>query len=119
MKLNRNGVTRLVIELDTVVIKIPNFTCQWDHFLQGLIANIHEGKRWRNAPYHHSGDVRHLLCPVIWTSWGGWISIMQKASICSNDAKLDYTPWVNISVWDHKPSNFGYLDGKLVSIDYQ
>lgn len=113
-----SGVTRIVFIFDRFVIKIPNFTCQWNHFLLGLLANINEDKAWKNAEFHFNGDVSHLLCPVIWYSWGGWVLVMEKAIVCDNNEEIDYKIWENNHFWDNKPSNFGYYKGRLVKIDY-
>ena len=120
MKLNRNGITRLVIELKRVVIKIPNFTYSWQHFLKGLIANIHENQTW-NVVNKYNPEITHLLCPVLWCSWGGWILIMKKVDRCLKDE--EYDQW---DISEHKKyfegddtvSNYGVLDNRLVKIDY-
>lgn len=120
MTINLKGVTRIVIVLKTVVIKIPNFTYQWDHFLKGIIGNIHESKTWKyNSGKLESGS-SHLLCPVLWCSWGGWILIMKKADL------LTIEQWDNLSIDEHKRffpgddtlSNYGRLNGQVVKIDY-
>lgn len=112
MKINRNGITRIVIELERIVIKIPNFLYQWDHFLVGLLSNIREYRTWNYS------ENKHLLCPVIWCSWGGWILIMQKAEGVS---------WgeINLRIFteagldgDDKEDNYGLINGRVVKIDY-
>lgn len=121
MKINLNGVTRIVIELRRVVIKIPNFTTQWDHFIRGILANINENQTWKWNSGDYEKGKSHLLCPVLWCSWGGWFLIMKKVDSLITDE--------NIHLWDcqeHKiyfkgddtVSNYGFLDGKLVKIDY-
>lgn len=78
MKINRKGATRIVFVFDKIVIKIPNFTCQWDHFLMGLLSNIQENKLWKwNTGKFESGRSKYL-CPVKWCSFGGWFLIMVK-----------------------------------------
>lgn len=120
-KINRKGVTRIVIELKRVVIKIPNFTCQWSHFLQGIIGNINEDKTWKWNSGQLEKGTSHLLCPVIWCSWGGWVLIMRKVDELITDD--------NIDIWDcsehkkhfkgdDKMSNYGIIGTRLVKIDY-
>lgn len=112
MYLERKGVTRLVFIFKDFVVKIPNFTCQWNHFLSGLIGNMEEFKTWK---YNKS----ELLCPILWASWGGWILIMKRVEVCTYEDEIDYTPWVTAGFGgDDKPDNYGYLDNKLVKIDY-
>lgn len=113
MKINRGGVTRLVIEFDRVVVKIPNFTYSWYNFIQGLLGNMNEKRNWSytNNP---------LLCPILWVSWGGWILVMEKALIFEEeDAELDYSPWRECGLGgDDKPTNYGVLRGRMVKVDY-
>lgn len=112
------GDTRIVFVFNSFVIKIPNFTYSWKHFLQGLISNLNEGKSWKASKHHWSGDISYLLCSVIWYSWGGWMLIMKRAKVCNNEEKIDYTIWEKNHFWDNKPLNFGYYNGVLVKIDY-
>lgn len=116
LRVNRQGITRIVIELNKVVIKIPNFFYQWDHFLKGIIANINENRIWKWHPH------RQLLCPVIWCSWGGWILIMRKVKILTDEEFIEH---VDIHAYteagfdgDDKSDNYGWLEGKVVKIDY-
>lgn len=116
MRIDRKGITRLVIVLNNLVIKIPNFTCQWNHFLQGLLANINEAKTWRL-------NRSELLCPVVWSSWGGWILIMRKAVPCKymseGGEEIDYSKWIIAGFGgDDKPDNYGVFNGSTVKIDY-
>ena len=120
MLLKRNGVTRLVFIFKNIVIKIPNFTCQWDHFLLGIIANINENRCYK---WHEHNDI---LCPVKWISWLGFILIMKRADtdrhlkeVYEDGLKFNYSSWVNCGLGgDDKPDNYGYVNDKLVKIDY-
>lgn len=115
MKINLCGITRIVIELKTVVIKIPNFLYQWDHFLKGILANIHEYAIFKNS------EKKDLLCPIIWCSWGGWILVMKKARVLTDEEYLDMdlTPFLEFGlINDNKSDAFGYIENKIVKIDY-
>jgi len=124
MRINKGGVTRIVFIFERVVVKIPKFTSSWDHFLRGLIGNISEGQTWRwNSGKFENGS-SHLLCPVLWTSWGGWILVMKRADSLPQmlnwgtkestliDEHLEYF------AGDDTVSNYGLLNGKIVKIDY-
>lgn len=116
MKINRKGVTRIVFEFDKVVVKIPNFTCQWNHFLTGLLANMNEAKTWEISK-SNQGD--YLLCPVVWASWGGWVLIMKKAVQCELDEQINYNEWLLYGFGgDDQPYNYGHYEGRIVKIDY-
>jgi hypothetical protein len=122
MLINRAGATRLVIECAKVVIKIPNFTYSFENFLCGLLANIREGQTWRcSLLYEGPQSKSHWLCPVIFTSWGGWVLIMPKCDrvLTWEESELSYNhPCIPYFGGDDKPVNYGYLNGKIVKIDY-
>lgn len=70
MRITFKGVTRMVFLFETFVIKVPALHHGWSCFLRGLIGNISEGQTWRwNSGKYEKGK-SHLLCPVIWSSWG-------------------------------------------------
>lgn len=128
IKLNTRGITRLVIELKNVVIKLPNFTYSWQHFLKGLLANIQESQTWK---WHPRKD---LLCPVLWCSWGGWLLVMRKADVSKHIKEVAvqedifqtkeyretlYAEWIIEGLsGDDKEDNYGYINDRLVKIDY-
>ena len=143
MKVNRRGVTRIVFIFKNVVVKIPNFTYSWKHFLIGITNNIQEKEMWRamvcvgnefkTPPSKYFGNyilMSDLLCPVRWASWGGWILIMEKADVEKHIEEVrslnpgcpyfSYSDWKNNGLdGDDKPDNFGYYKNRLVKIDYQ
>ena len=117
MYINQKGVTRIVLEFENTVVKIPNFRYCWDHFLRGILANISEHKRWRFCKKD-----RHLLCPVLWCSWGGWILVMKKARVLTDREFIEH---VDIGLYskagldgDDTSDNYGWLDNRCVKIDY-
>lgn len=123
MEINRQGVTRIVILYKHWAIKIPNFLYQWNHFLWGLLSNMEEGLTWKiaNMPDSELYQYRDLICPVVWSSWGGWISIMKRVDRILTDEEyleLDLELYNNIHSDDNKADNFGWLDGRIVKIDY-
>lgn len=120
MTVNLQGITRIVLLTRNYAIKIPKFTVQWDHFLKGLLANISEGKIWRWAANPNNEDsAKHLLCPVVWSSWGGWLLIMKRADVCPWETEIDYTPWNEAGFsGDNKADNYGWINGTMVKLDY-
>jgi hypothetical protein len=121
MRINRTGATRIVIECNSVVIKLPNILNGWHHFLLGILANINENKCWKwNSGTFEKGH-SHLLCPVLWCSWGGWILVMKKVdSVLTLDEgwELDILPHIKHFPGDDSGNNYGFLDGRIVKIDY-
>ena len=125
MRINRTGASRIVFELKTVVVKIPNFTYSWQNFLCGILANIREGQTWRyNNTYDQLECDSRLLCPVLFTSWGGWFLIMQKADKVLSFDEFEALPEVELAEHlrtfpgDDTGPNYGLLNGRLVKIDY-
>jgi hypothetical protein len=118
MTFKQNGTTRLVFVFRRFVIKIPNFTCQHDHFLNGCSANWRERKYWKQ--WRHTEEMGTRLCPTIFCSWFGLIQIQRKAAILPNDYHLsenELLPFGDFAS-DNKPQNFGYYKGNLVMVDY-
>lgn len=109
------GVTRHVLLVGSVAIKVPRVS-EWRLFLLGLLANMQEAifskTRWPE------------LCPVLWHVPGGWLVVMRRARVLTDDefAALDLESWVDRGDYvipaEVKPDSFGYLDGQLVAVDY-
>lgn len=140
MKVNRSGITRIVLEFNTIVIKVPNFSYSWQHFLKGLIANISENSVYKyskiaNENVEDVGYWKHekkwqMLCPVKWCSWGGWILVMKRANMIKHEEEVkrliyfgktlySYCDWVNNGFGgDDKYDNYGYIGNVLVKVDY-
>jgi hypothetical protein len=123
MRINRQGRTRIVIELKDVVIKIPNFLKNWQTFIRGLLSNMDEHDIWTFNSGKYEKGKSYLLCPILWSSWGGWVVVMKRAeTVLTYDDywRLDQDvlkEHEHFAGDDHGP-NYGYLDGRLVKIDY-
>lgn len=132
MKINRRGVTRIVLEFKRFVIKVPNFTYSWLHFLKGMIANINEKQAWKYSKITHTS---HLLAPVI--CGGSFFLVMKRADVKRHRDEIQaleqlaeelspldeveerYKEWKEAGYGgDDKCDNYGYIHDKLVKIDY-
>ena len=123
MRINRQGQTRMVIELKGLVIKIPHLFRNWPTFVRGLLSNIDEHQTWAFNSGKHEKGKSHLLCPILWASWGGWIVIMKRADrVLSHDEYWGLSQEVlkehEYFKGDDQGPNYGYLNGRLVKIDY-
>lgn len=112
------GTTRKVFLIGRYAIKVPA-TVEWRLFLHGLLANAQE------AIFSKTGWPE--LCPVIFSVPGGWLLVMKRAKTLTDDewismdeqeihqfvTKPDYTVPCEL-----KPDSFGWLDGRLVVVDY-
>ena len=119
MHINRQGITRIVFVFHFFVVKIPNIF-NYLHCIKGLLANIQETNtyRWNSGKYYTWKC--SLLCPVFWASWGGWIIVMKRARVLtkeefeSADTRLHREHFYG----DDKFNNYGYIDNRVVKIDY-
>ena len=125
----KHGCTRFVFLTKNYAIKVPQFKYEWRHFLLGLLANMQE------VTFSKIKDDR--LCPIWFYIPGGWLLIMPRCAPITEDVffDLDVTKfWPNESE-DYHPKNeceranynvpvenkqdsFGWLNGKIVAIDY-
>lgn len=116
MYIDRSGATRAVIVLRKVVIKIPTFK-SWKLFLNGMLANLQERQ--------FSCLKDKNLCPVILSSRLGLFVVMRKCYRVNHIGlylaelhRLKGALPSEFYLSDAKPQNFGYLDGRLVKLDY-
>lgn len=112
-----SGCTREVLLVGRWAIKIPQFRYEYRHFLQGLLANMQERHWWRNFPQPE-------LCPVLWGIPGGWLIVMRRADPMTRQQldEIDLKAWCDKGDWkvpaEPKMDSFGWIDGKLVAVDY-
>lgn len=121
MLINRKGSQRIVIELQTVVIKVPNFLGSWINFVGGILANLREYTTWAYNSGPYEKGLSKYLCPVIWASWGGWILIMKKArpmTFDEYDNCQELEPHFTHFKGDDSCYNYGFIDNRPVKIDY-
>ena len=125
MKVKTNGVTRIVFVFKKYVIKIPNFTHCHLHFIEGCYANWSERlftKQFKNVDWKWNDrpvNSHDLIAPTYFCLWFGLFSIQAKAmpmlENLTDEQKKLYEP---LCQTDCKKENFGWLNGKLVCIDY-
>ncbi len=115
IKIIRYGCTRITILWKDYAIKIPCLD-EWRLFLNGLLANMQECRIFKAGCPE--------VCPVLWSLPGGWMLIMKRAREMTDDEfmKFDSEKWADredyIIPVEHKSMSFGWIDGKIVAIDY-
>lgn len=114
LKFIQTGCTRKVFLIGRYAVKIPNWE-RWDLFLNGLLGNMQE------AMLSTLKDKR--LCPVIFSLPGGWLNIMPRAKVLTNDEFLKVSSLfltageIKIPM-EWKSDSLGIFEGKVVAIDY-
>lgn len=109
------GCTRIVFILKTIVIKIPNFLYQHNHFLQGCYANWSE--RYFTKIFKNNILIEKVA-PTLFCSYFGLISIQKKVIELNRNLTTEEINHFQEITSDIKIQNFGYLNNKLVCIDY-
>ena len=121
----KEGSTRIVLLIRDWAIKIPNFR-EWRLFLHGLLANMQE----------KTLNVYPEVCPIIFSFPGGFLNIAKRTREltdlefeqeilpkCERDTNyVNRVYFVNTDDYclsvEGKASSFGWLDGRIVIIDY-
>ena len=111
------GCTRRVLLIGRYAIKVPAMR-EWRLFLLGLLANMQE------AVFSKAGWPE--LCPVLFAVPGGFLIVMRRARVLTDEEfhalDLGHTCWLDRGDYvipaELKSDSFGYLDGRLVAVDY-
>lgn len=118
------GCTRTVFLIGKWAMKLPVMnavTRRDDSLLRGMLANIQEARCWVIK------EMRPMLAPVIYCAPFGLFLVMRRCDplqteLTDLEAKRFYYDSVRETGYmvpvEDKPSSFGYLDGRLVAVDY-
>lgn len=110
-----HGCSRQVLLIGRFAIKLPQTGYRWRNFVNGLLHNMNERDRWR-----WTRDRR--LCPVLWGDPFGFVLIMRRAETLRDGertkAELAAQFRDELIRVEPKPCSFGWLDGRLVAVDY-
>jgi hypothetical protein len=114
----REGCTRRVFLIGQYAIKVATWSYGLEFFLKGLLHNLREKRSDRLA-----SDPRR--CPVL---FGCALFIVMPRCEPRAEPLTDAELWPFFApdscgcylsaVLEDKPENFGYLDGRLVMLDY-
>lgn len=120
MKINRQGVTRIVILIGEYAIKIPNFTVCHKHFLQGCYANWSERDYYKNSiNKQYENNMVEWVAPSYFCLWFGLVQIQARCIPLLKNLNEEQREFYKPLVWgDNKKENFGWYKGKLVCLDY-
>jgi hypothetical protein len=106
------------------VVVVGRFALKFARDARGRASNLYEANLYRSA----NATRRTLLCPVLWVSPNGFVQIMRAAKPLIDMMSLDEYMHV-AEVWDKRPgedscpfepkaSDWGWLDGRMVALDY-
>jgi hypothetical protein len=113
-----HGTTRTTILFKRWAFKFPSIV-EWRLFLHGLLANMQE------AQFSKCGWSE--LCPVTFAIPGGFLTVMRRARILTREEWLALTDQQKQDLIEHpnyvipaelKADSFGWLDGRIVAVDY-
>jgi hypothetical protein len=114
LSLSRAGTTRLTICFGPFALKLARGR-------QGLICNRFEADVWKLAPEFR----RAMLCPVLWKLPFGIGLLMPRAVPLTESEHAtmkqpdwDYVPPDIGHPFEPKASDWGWLKGRLVALDY-
>lgn len=111
----KRGITREVFLIGKYAIKIPSFR-SYKLFLTGILCNIQERM-------FSKGLKTDLICPVLLMSPLGFVIIMPRCEPSGFKSSEEVFGVIQkyrdagIPV-ECKPCSFGFLNGRLVALDY-
>jgi len=109
------GATRVVILAGSYAVKVPRPTT-WRTFLNGLLSNMQEREFSRTSWPE--------LCPVLFSLPGGWLVVMPRCQplTCYEYNDFDTREFIarsdGVIPVEEKPDSFGWLEGRIVAVDY-
>ncbi len=111
MKIQR-GITRTVFVGKRWTVKFPSLRT-YDDGVRGLLWSVCRGILANQSESEWSGTQGY--CPVKFSLWG-LFNVYPTAQPAYEP--IDYDAIADFSSGDRKPQNVGWLDGKLVWVDY-
>jgi hypothetical protein len=118
MEWHTAGTTRLTLCVGRYAFKFARSR-------RGRDGNRRERLEWDRA----TPERREMLCPIVWTAPFAFANVMRRAVPLTREDQLhrlatcdfpdwDYMPGGPKDPFEHKESDWGYLEGRLVSLDY-
>ena len=113
------GATRVVFAIRPLAFKIARHK-------HGTRCNRHETKLYAECCPRR----KTMLCPVVWCSADGWVLVARYAKPLTESERDHLCETNGFPDWDYdprekvghpiewKPDDWGWLNGKLVAIDY-
>lgn len=113
------GITRIVFYIGNYAIKIAHPFNNHCHFLYGCYANNNERRYCRMVKGVENNKFYNLVAPSLYCSLFGVFQIQRRCIVNTVElTKSELRKFKDLHGGDTKPNNFGFLDGKLVCLDY-
>jgi hypothetical protein len=108
------GASRMVLLVGPYALKFPTVK-RWELFLHGLLSNMQEAK--------FSATNWPELCPVLFALPGGLLVVMPRCTTLSEKlTREEYQAFTDrpdyVIPAENKADSFGYMNGRLVAVDY-
>ena len=108
-----------------VALCIGRYALKFARSHRGRDANRRERVEWDRA----TPGRRQILCPMLWSAPYGLLYVMRRAVPLTREQQLflldsdgfpdwDYVPGGPGEPFEYKESDWGYVDGLLVALDY-
>jgi hypothetical protein len=111
------GITRAVVLIGGYAIKIPSWRHGLRMFRCGMTSNKIEYLLYQRFTLWQFSEAEKM-CPSIWCAPWGLLQVQRRVKPLDRDIR----PCEECHLWkwstDHKPENYGLLDGKVVCVDY-
>jgi hypothetical protein len=113
------GTTRIVLCVGPIAFKIARDN-------RGARCNCFEADLYRASDARR----RAMLCPPLWCSANGAVLVMRRAEPIPENEFYEIRDTGRLPDWDYrgpgdvespfewKPSDWGWLDGRIVAVDY-
>jgi hypothetical protein len=109
----------------TLAFCVGRYALKFARSRSGRAANGAERLEWQRA----TPERREMICPLLWAAPSGLVNIMRRAIPLTREQQLtlldndgfpdwDYRPGGPSEPFEYKESDWGYLDGRLVALDY-
>lgn len=108
------GITRTVLLTRRWAVKVPSLR-SYSRNLRGVMWSITRGIQANLSESEWSGTTG--VCPVRW-SWLGLVNVYPRCVQVSEHELIDWDAIGFLCPIDRKNSNVGWLNGRIVMIDY-
>lgn len=81
-------------------------------------CNFTNACEWRNYINYQHSPLGDLLCPVELINESGSVLVMRRAVIATKADRMLLPKILPAAITDTKYCNFGFIDGKVVIVDY-